>query len=63
MGRRKKKLPMPEIQECPANAICREKNVSCDVCMELSAPVWAEHVRKVLGLDACGSQTSIGGTC
>jgi len=37
------------IQECPTYAICREKGVSCDVCLELDVPAWREHVRKVLG--------------
>lgn len=43
-------MMLPEIQECPAYEICRAKEASCEVCLELSVEEWKEHVRKVMGI-------------
>lgn len=39
---------MPDIQECPAYSVCRDKKVDCGVCLEISVEAWREHVKKVL---------------
>jgi hypothetical protein len=41
-------MSKPTIPECPAYEVCRAKGVGCEICLELSAQEWREHVNHVL---------------
>ena len=43
-----KKTARQAIPECLAYEKCKTIGADCDVCLQLSANGWREHVRKVL---------------
>lgn len=40
----------PDIPECPAYEICKEKGTDCSICKELPAEAWRDHAKNVMAM-------------